>query len=71
MTLSQGADNCTVRKPNGEDIQLPKFDLEPVRPTDKEDMVKVLEDKEYRDAVGEVRRSTKPWPIVRAMFCMG
>jgi len=54
VIVDVGADNCTVRQPSGEEIQLPKFDLEPVRPSTKSDWVKVLEDKEYRDTIGQV-----------------
>ena len=53
VVIYVGGDTCTVRQEHGDEVSLPKYDLEPVRPDTKLEMVKVLE-KDYRNAVGQV-----------------
>lgn len=64
VVVHVGGDTCTLRQEHGEEVSLPNYDLEPVRPDTKLEMVKVL-DKEYRGTVGQVLNFERMEAIVR------
>lgn len=64
VVVNVGGETCTLRQASGEEAQVPKVHLQPVRPDTKSETVKVLR-KEYRGHIGTVLNFDRMEAIVR------